>query len=421
MNETYNSEFKAEASNPIFSNEVTNPNVTADIKGIISTGADKEILETLSSIAEENEDIKHLRDIQESSDEQGELVESKQTFMVRENGKPDFTKALDENGELPSTDLPIDELESLDDANTDKMVDNFKETASAFDLTNEEAENIAKILVLYKNNKRMNVYAEMIPSMKARINKLCFESSIPITEANTVAKYMIDQFLTTASTDQEFVDIEKSLEEAMKIPSLIDIYTEHVSETMNIRLPAMAAEIRKTDPEKADLLMKVCDQYNNAFLFSKLREMYDTKAPLRKAVRKKYQLDEIKKRAANVNYFNDKTQFKMPDCTPLLGVLSNIFEKDKDIWPADVMKFITLLLESISYLNLDELLDASYAYYLLKNISMLSYLGDKLSDFSAELISNIKITMFYIRIREDEVYGNLELQQQHKSNGKKRK
>jgi len=360
-----------------------------------------ELVKAASENARNNEDISHLREIQAAKDHyEKDIIEATERYTVKNDGKPDFSHPM--ANELKETDLPIDQIDKLEEKNNQNAIESVKGSAAGFDLTDDEAENIAKLIILYKNNKRMNVYAEMIPSMKARINKLCFESSIPITEANNVARYMMDQFLSTASEDEEFVDIEKSLEEAMKIPSLIDIYTEHVNENMNIRLPAMAEEIRKTDPEKADLLLKVCDQYNNAFLFSKLRDMYDEKSGLRKSVRKKYQPSDIDTYCRRVNYYNDKTKFKMPDATPILGIVSNLFERDKNIYPSDVAKFTTLLLEAISYLNLDDLLDAAFAYYLLKNVSMLSYVGDKLSDFSAELISNIKITIYYIRIREDE-------------------
>ena len=382
--------------------EIVNQTSFFPLEKVQSESDIDEIIKSAKEAADNNEDISHLREIQETPNENTEVTAVKQSFMVKPDGKPDFTRAISTNGQLPEADVGLDELDKIVDINDAKMTNNIQNSAAGFDLTNEEAENIAKILILYKNNKHMNVYGEMIPSMKNRINKLCFESSIPISEANTVAKYMMDQFLTTASEDEEFIDIEKSIEKAMKIPSLIDMYTEHVNETMNVRLPTMAEEIRKTDPDKADMLMKVCDQYNNAFLFSRLRNLYDSNARIRKAVRKNYKIENINKLCANVNYFNGKTQFKMPDTTTLLGILTNLLKDDKEIYPADICKFVTLILESISYLNLDDIIDTTYMYYLLKNISMLSYVGDAKSNFSAELISNIRVTMYYIRIREDE-------------------
>lgn len=373
-------------------------------ESLLEDGTIDSVVKSAKDTADNNEDISHLREIQDTESTDEDLIAVKETFMIKDNGKPDFVKAVSNNGVLAEADLALDEIDKLDDINNDKLQSNIKNSPAGFDLTDEEAENIAKLLILYKNNRKMNVYAEMVPSMKNKIASLCFESSIPISEANTVAKYMMDQFLSSASEDEEFIDIEKSLEKAMKIPSLIDIYTEHVNETMNIRIPAIVDEIRKEDPEKADMLMEVCDQYNNAFLFSRLRNAYDTNSRLRKAVRKNYKLENVKKLCANVNYFNSKSKFKVPDTVPLVGVLSNIFEKDDNIFPSDICKFMTLLLESISYLNLDDIIDTTYMYYLIKNISMLSYLGDKMSDFSAELISNIRITIYYIRIREEELH-----------------
>ena len=376
----------------------------------------KEAIESLVNEANEaaakNEDISHLREIMDSESEQKEDTSATVTYAVGPNGKPDFSSPVDNNGELKEADLAIDELDKLDALNEQNLTNSVVngDTAKMLELTNEEAENIAKILILYKNNKKMNVYKEMIPSMKARVTSLCLQSGIPLDQVGNVARYMMDQFLSTASADEEFIDIEKTIERTMKIPSMIDLYMEHINDTMDVKLPAMAEAMKETEPEKAAKLLEIRDQYNAAFLFSRLREMYDTNSRLRKACRRDFSDAAVNKAAANTNYFNSKTNFKMSDCTNIPGVIRNVmFEKGYDTRndiqvQAAINKFCILLFESASYLNLDELNDAAFYYYMIKNISMMAYLGDKKSDFSAELISNINITMHYISLREAEFY-----------------
>lgn len=378
------------------------------------------IIDLAGQYAKENDDISNLRRIQETREEpEKELVEDIASFAIKADGKPNYAVSIKE---LKEANVDIMEAESIETITEDKAADAIKSSPAGFDLTDEEATNMAQILIMYKSDKNMNVYAHMCPSMKERINRLCFESNIDIRERNMVAKYMIEQFIHMASEEEEFIDIEKSLEKAMKIPSLIDIYTEHVNETMNVRIPIMAEKIREEDPEKAEALMKICHEYNNAFLYTRMRDLYDTHSSVRKEVRKRYSIEDIAKKCSTVNTINDRTKFKMPDSTKLLGVLSTLFQNDKEIHPSDICKFVTLVLESVFYVDIHSVVDNSYLYYLFKNITMLSYVGDKLSDFSAELISNIKITIFYIRLKEEEVNGRDSSRQSksmHKRSNKK--
>ena len=378
------------------------------------------IIDLAGQYAKENDDISNLRRIQETREEpEKELVEDTASFAIKADGKPNYAVSVKE---LKEANVDIMEAESIETITEDKAAYAIKSSPAGFDLTDEEATNMAQILIMYKSDKNMNVYAHMCPSMKERINRLCFESNIDIRERNMVAKYMIEQFIHMASEEEEFIDIEKSLEKAMKIPSLIDIYTEHVNETMNVRIPIMAEKIREEDPEKAEALMKICHEYNNAFLYTRMRDLYDTHSSVRKEVRKRYSIEDITKKCSTVNTINDRTKFKMPDSTKLLGVLSTLFQNDKEIHPSDICKFVTLVLESVFYVDIHSVVDNSYLYYLFKNITMLSYVGDKLSDFSAELISNIKITIFYIRLKEEEVNGRDSSRQpksMHKRSNKK--
>ena len=82
-----------------------------------------------------------------------------------------------------------------------------------------------------------------------------------------------------------------------------------------------------------------------------------------------------------------------------------------------VNKFCMLLFMSASYLDLNDINDAAFYYYSVKNLSMMAYLGDKMSDFSAELISNVYITMLYINRRE----ADFNAKNIHKPEGKRKR
>ena len=388
-----------------------------------------EVAKMNKKIADGNEDISHLRDIiSESADKtnnEEDIKTSTESFRVKPDGKPDFSHSF-ENNELKEADLALHELDKLDEINESKMNENAIKTAEAFNLTEEEATNIAQILIAYKNDKKMNVYKAMIPSMKLKINNLCMQSSIPLDQVGFVARMFMDQFLKNASVDEEFIDIEKTIEKSLKIPSLVDIYMEHINDTMDVKLPAMAEAIMEREPERAEAILKIRDEYNAAFLCSRLRKLYDTNSRIRKLIRRDWSDNAVKHLADEANFHNSRTKFKMPDCSVIPSVLKNIMAERENKCDAIsipewreryVNKFCMLLFMSASYLDLNNINDAAFYYYSIKNLSMMAYLGDKMSDFSAELISNVYITMLYINRRE----ADFNAKNIHKSEGKRKR
>lgn len=369
------------------------------------------VAKALAESAANNEDITLLREIQEKPNDNTTVTEGTVKAVIKDDGTAEYARGamVGGDGELKESSLGITDIDQLETVNERKIYERSKSDAKAMELTDDEAENIAGIIIQYRKNPKMNCYAAMIPSMRSRITKLCIESGSPISDCPKIAKYMISQFASGVSSDEEFVDIERSLEEAIKMPSVVDIYMEHVDETMNVKLPAMADAIRAEDPEKADKLMAVCEQYTSAFLFARLRELYDTNTRLRKLVRRDYSVDKMRTLGQTVNELNSRTKFKMPDCSKIPSVVVKLMQDHGyyGLDNADVCKFCVLIFGAASYIKLDDVVDASWYYYTLKNISMMAFLGEGLSDFSAELISNMRVTMHYIRMKEDEFYADI--------------
>ena len=382
------------------------------------------IIQIAKEVAESNEDIEAIRAAEERTDEERLSLETKDAiemnglpegvtaaereFAMDSSGKPIFTK---EGGELPVANLPIDKVDDLDQFNDDEFKERFMEnTKSIHNLSDDDALALLDILTAYRRDKSINVYAKMPETVKNQVKEICMSANIPMTNANSVAKMMMEEMISETATDQTFIDFEKSLNEAMKIPSLIDLYEEHMNDTMNIKLPAMADAIEKEDPVKAKMLRDIAVRYDWARDYSFARETYENTARIRKYVRKRY--GEWKKFASEMNYANDESKFRMPDATTLYPILLKQISNDpeNDITEEEVQKFLTLILTSCDNMDNKALLDAAYIYYLLKDITMLAYVNDQSSQaadtFSAELISNIKALIYYIRAKEDEFYAS---------------
>ena len=404
--------------------QIVEGNDNTPISNIPSDSDLDKMVQMAKEVAESNEDIEAIRAAEERTDEERLSLETKDAiemdnlpegvtaaqreFAMDDSGKPIFTK---EGGELPVADLPIDKVDDLDQFNDNEFKERFMEnTKSIHNLSDDDALALLDILTAYRRDKSINVYAKMPETVKNQVKEICMSANIPMTNANSVAKMMMEEMISETATDQTFIDFEKSLNEAMKIPSLIDLYEEHMNDTMNIKLPAMADAIEKEDPVKAKMLRDIAVRYDWARDYSYARETYENSARIRKYVRKRY--NEWKKFASEMNYANDDSKFRMPDATTLYPILikqiSN--DPDNDITEEEVQKFLTLILSSCDNLDNKALLDAAYIYYLLKDITMLAYVNDQSSQaadtFSAELISNIKALIYYIRAKEDEFYAS---------------
>lgn len=383
-----------------------------------------QFIKMAKEVADSNEDIESIRKSMERTDEERNSLETKDAiqmsnlpdgltaasreFSMDASGKPIFTKEAED---LPAAPLAIDQVDELDQFNDSEFKRNFmSNTKSAYNISDDAVTGLIDVLMAYRRDKTINVYDKLPDEIKKQVQNICMSANAPATSRNAIAKAMLEQIIAETATDQTFIDFEKSLNEAMKIPSLIDLYEEHIDDTMNVKLPMMADAIEKEDPEKAKLLRDIAVRYDWARDFSKLQEVYDMNTRIRRSVRKEY--DKWRKFAEELNYANRDSKFRMPDATTLQIILVKHITNDDscDIAEDQVNKFLTLLYRSCEELDNNGLLDAAYMYYLLKNITMLSYVNDDSSQiadsFSAELISNIKALIYYISAKEEEFYAS---------------
>lgn len=378
-----------------------------------------DMINAAKEVAESNEDIMAVRE--ERTDEERMSLETedeikmeglpegvtaaKKEFALDPSGKPIFT--TETTGELKASEKNIFELDGVKDENDATFRNSFISNAKVIhNMSDEDAIYMLDLLTLYRKDKTINIYAKLPESVKSQVKQICMSANVPLSNANMVAKMMMDQMIEETAADQTFIDFEKSLDTAMKIPSLIDIYEEHVNETMEEKIPAMANAIKDEDPEKAKMLMDIGERYTWAKTYSYMRDKYEELARIRKYVRKQY--SDVQKRAENVNYMNRDSSFRMPDATILYPILIKKIanDPDNDIDEVGVQKFLTLLFSTIEDMDAHNLLDAAYIYYVTKNISMLSYVDEDSSksadSFSVELISNIKALIYYLTMKEEE-------------------
>lgn len=362
--------------------------------------------EAASEIAEKNEDIASVREMHERAVNyapEEPLRAEVGTFPVDETGKANFTVNSDKDDESD-----INLLEVIDDSYKERGEEQFSENikkhmSDNMNMSDEDAAKVLDCILTFRKDPKANVYNMLPQSVKSVVSQIIINNNLPVTERNNVAKMLIQEFISEAEEDNTFVDFEAALNRAMQIPSLTDLYSEHLAETVDKKLPAMADAIEEADPEKARTLRLIAERFDWSVSYDNIKEQYDNTTLIRKAARRDY--DKWHKIAENLNFVIKNSKFKMPDAVAVGSVLIRVLlgEDDTDITEVDVEKFLVVMYKSLINFKEDKVENMAYIYYTLKNISMLSYTNEQAKgSFSAELISNIKTMIYYIRARESE-------------------
>lgn len=327
---------------------------------------------------------------------------------------------------MPSADVSlfdINNAEAIDEATKARAADTAKGT---FDLSDDDTYEMLNVISEMKKDPNYPVYNNLPDKLKEIIRQLAASNNIPFSRLNAVARMVMDEFMKEASVEQAFIDFEKSLNEALKIPSIIDLYTEHTRTVMEENIPQMIERIKDEAPEKAEMLAKVKEAFTKSYTFSEAKKAFEENTRIRKAMRR-HDL-EFKRSLNEFNFRNEKSNFKMNDVTELPEVLYHILIEEPamieaeykadgrtfadtdieakilamDINGADIEKLCILLCKSCDNLNPHDVIDAAYMYYMMKNIIVLKHTREAKTDFAIELISNICDLIAFIRDKEAE-------------------
>ena len=312
--------------------------------------------------------------------------------------------------ELPETSADIFEVAEGITLKDEDVEARIRENASVFDLTDEEMIVFLAVVAKYRKKEITNVYSELPDKVRKMIANLAAEEGISFTEYNKIARLFLDEFISGAELDEAFVDFERSLDEALKMPTIADMYSEHTKMVMDEKIPDIVEKVKDEDPERAELLEEIRNRFYYAYSLEGLKTHFEETARTRKLMRRDYK-DPIRF-CDEFNLKNDRSKFKMPDCRSISPALARVFlqeEHDEDsriykmnINDVDISKFIILFCRSCMNMDPSNILDAAYMYYALKNITMLNLTNETKTDFAVELINNICDIIEFIREKEAE-------------------
>ena len=369
-----------------------------------------EMMKEIFKTAEENtpEEVLNMResiqDTSEIEDESNDEGFSEEIKNISLDSSYEELLAGDKHDGLKEANVSIFDAEDYDGPSDEDVIASAKEQVSElFDLPEDEMVEFCMLLAEYRKNKSLpNVYSRLPETIKKNIRGVAMEQHIPFTEYNSMTKMFLDGFISQAEIDDMFINFEKALDEALQIPSISDLYSEHTKYVMEEKIPEIIEKIKDTEPEKAELLGQIKERFDRAYTLDALREHYLSNARTRKLIRRDY--DDAERFCDEFNLKNSRSKFKMPDCRSMINALTSslpLTKDDKDITTEDINKFIVLFCRSFNEMDPSNLLDAAFMYYSLKNITMLNLTNETKTPFALELINNIYDIIVLIRNEEE--------------------
>ena len=331
----------------------------------------------------------------------------------RNNGSIDMVKIQNET--VVDENAPLDIAITNEDGKSNITEDNIKES---FDVSEEEAIQMLYTLNQAKENPNYPVYNNLPESIKTLIKQFASENNIPFSSINDLARYIISEMISDTKLNKAFEGVEDALEDALSMPSITDLYSEHMKNIIENKIPETVEAIKDTDPDKAESLLRIKEEFINS---------YENNSRLRKLVRR-YET-EYNNTISTFNMKAINSDLKMPNIKKMEIILFNLlireplqasviamesnesvpeeYQKliDLKIEEKDIKKFCILICRSCDSRDPHNVFDAAYMYYLIKNIVSLELAREAKTDFARELISNICKVIIFIREKEAEFYA----------------
>ena len=340
----------------------------------------------------------------------------------RNNGGIDMEKIQNET--VVDENAPLDIAITGEDGKSNITEGNIKES---FDVSEEEAMQMLYTLNQAKENPNYPVYNNLPESIKTLIKQFASENNIPFSSINDLARYIISEMISDNKLDKAFEGVEDALEDALSMPSITDLYSEHMKNIIENKIPETVEAIKDTDPDKAESLLRIKEEFINSYNFSTVINTYENNSRLRKLVRR-YET-EYNNTISTFNMKAINSDLKMPNIKKMEIILFNLlireplqasiiamesnesvpeeYQKliDLKIEEKDIKKFCILICRSCDSRDPHNVFDAAYMYYIIKNIVSLELAREAKTDFARELISNICKVIIFIREKEAEFYA----------------
>lgn len=274
---------------------------------------------------------------------------------------------------------------------TEKAMQSFKDIFGASDEDMIEFLNVVK---RFKSGEKFSIYNALPNSFKKVVQTVTISQGGDRKHFNTVAReFLVDQFIQNEEMNNAFDSFNKELEGLYdEIPSMADMYADTLYEAMTTDIYKKVEAVQESNPELAEKLIKISTVFRDTYEFSSIKEFISSKKYCSRVAktRKKDKFDDEMK---DFNFLLSKNNlFKWPDVTAIKDIL---IRKLGVRYTSQIEVFMLNLYYSRLGIDLNDVYEAEYTYYIIRNIIALDFAEGE-SKFNKILIGNLNNLMNYI-------------------------
>lgn len=323
-----------------------------------------------------SEDVKHLREIQGSESEKYPRNVLSNNGLVEDTAYVDIDPITGERRIVsevpPSADVSLEDIVTgndeckIEDIKLNSEVG--KETFNSMGLNDEDAVSLLKIVTRVRNGEKFSIYNELPQSAK----RMCFAlaGTTDRRTLNTVAKDLINNFINQIVHDQEYIDFQESLEKELKLPGMVDMFSEYETNIMETELLKKAEALEEKNPKAAQKLRNIADIHADAISLSTLKELATNGGKLTKRLDR--EVNRFNNHCRDFNYKYENSKFKINDISLIAKSLDRLIPETYT--GNDIKKFIIFFCRVCINMSPDNVVEHAFMYYTIKTLLSLEYL-----------------------------------------------
>lgn len=267
---------------------------------------------------------------------------------------------------------------------TEEVVNRIADTYS---IRKSDAYSVIKLIKELKNNPNIEVYNRLPLGLRQVADGLSENPG----DIENASKDLIMQFESDLDMDQQFVDIQKSIDSSYKdaaasIGSLQFVNTRKMFEEDLLE----AAKEYKDDPdpekqESYNKLVSVCNSYKSSCYFQiQLKYLMNVQ---KKAKRK---INDISKFNSIVNHFNEKYRYNSKNIKDIRMIVPILYRK-LSVSDELLKKFVILSCLSFEKMTPEDINDHIYMFYTVQNLAGMDFIkeSDEGYEFASEIANRL--------------------------------
>lgn len=322
----------------------------------------------------------------DSINESKELLEGKMIPATVTVDPITGTHAIDPNihEDLHVSDVTISDIIDGKELNPSDLKDTFKYSLGD-DITEAEVLEIIAFVNRVQKEKPKYLYP-LLPNVIKRAIDETIPKNADIRAREFAAFQFYDMIKKEIIIDKQFIELEETIKKELNVPSITDMYMDHIKDVMEVKMLEKADELSESNPEKAETLRAISRAFTDSYEFTTIKSKINNKAGrLNRELNK--ELKDYHHHCKKFNAMYKPSKFIITDIRKLAFILDR--KLPEDISMDSIKKFVMLLCKVFRNMDPENIVQHTLMYYTCRLIESLDHIDATKTEFTNKLINNI--------------------------------